>query len=93
MSDDCIRSATVITDVQSDLMVIDRELYNRSIKSVLKAEFDQKANFIEGNPNFNKWNAKCKKQLTMALEKETLPYESVLTKQGSRIEAIYFILT
>jgi hypothetical protein len=93
MSDDCIRTASIIADERCELIVIDRDLYNRSVKNVLKKEFEDKSNFIANSPYFRGWAPKYKKQLAMALQKETLPYEGSLTKQGDPVEAIYFILT
>jgi len=52
MSEDCVRTASIIADESSDLIVIDRELYNRSVKAVLKAEFevsDNRLSFILTN--------------------------------------------
>ena len=92
-SDDCIRTASIIADDTSELIVIDRELYNRSVQSVLRQEFEDKQNFITKNPLFSSWAPRYKKQLAMALQKETLPYEGVPTKQGTQVTAIYFILS
>lgn len=92
MSDDCIRTASIISDETSDLIVVDRELYNRSVKNVLKQEFEDKTNFIANSPFFQSWAPKYKKQLAMALLKETFPYDGVIAKQGEEVEAIYFIL-
>lgn len=93
MSDDCIRTASVLTEEPSDLIVFDRDLYNRSVKSVLKKEFDDKTNFIANSRYFRYWQNKHRKQLAMALTKVTMPYEAILTKQGQKVDAIFFLLT
>ena len=67
-------------------------MYNRSVKNVLKKEFEDKTNFIANNPYFNVWPPKYKKQLAMALIKEDYPYEGMITRQGDMVQAIYFIL-
>ena len=92
MSDDCIRTASIICNEPTDLIVVDRELYNRSVKNVLKKEFEDKSNFIASNPYFKAWPPKYKKQLAMALQIETVPYEGIVTKQGEPLEAIYYVL-
>ena len=46
LSDDCIRTASIITDTRSDMIVIGRSLYARSVQSVLKNDFEDKQNFI-----------------------------------------------
>jgi hypothetical protein len=93
MSDDCIRTASVIVDEPSDYIVVDRELYERSVKSVLKKEFEDKTNFIASCPFFKSWMPKYRKQLAMALQKECMPYDSILTRQGDAVENIFFLLS
>ena len=68
------------------------ELTCRSVKFVLQQEFEDKSNFIASNPFFKNWIPKYKKQLAMALETASFPYDAVLTKQGEPLSAIYFIL-
>lgn len=93
ISDDCIRTASIIADDCADLVMVDRELYDRSVKAVLQKEFEDKSDFIASSPYFSKWPPKYKKQLAMALVKETIPYENFLTKQGGPVNGIYFILS
>jgi len=93
MSEDCIRTASVLTEEPSDLIVFDRDLYNRSVKCVLKKEFDDKTNFIANSRYFRYWQNKYRKQLAMAMTKITMPYEATITKQGQAVDAIYFLLT
>ena len=80
------------SDVQTELIVIDRALYKRSVESVLKKQFEEKQNFINNCKFFQGWSLRYKKQLAMALQRDTLPYDSLLTKQGEPFNAIYFIL-
>jgi len=93
MSDDCIRTASVIVDEPSDYIVVGRELYERSVKSVLKKEFEDKTNFIAKCPYFKSWMPKYRNQLAMAMQKECFPYDAVLTRQGESIENIYYLLS
>lgn len=92
MSDDCIRTASIVAEEKTDLLVVDRSLYNRAVKDVLAREFEEKAAFIKDNPLFYNWAPRYKKQLAMALYKETFPYESVLVRQGEPVTNIYFII-
>ena len=66
--------------------------YGRCVKEVIRREFQQKADFIAQHPQFRHWAPKYRKQLTMALEKVTTPFEHVLCRQGSPVEAIYYIV-
>lgn len=61
ISEDCIRTASIIITEPADLIVVDRELYNRSVKEVLHKEFEDKRNFIANNPLFNNWPPKYEK--------------------------------
>lgn len=92
LSEDCIRTASVISDEVTDLLVVDRSLYNRSVRDVLAREFERKKTFIENHPLFSNWAPKYRTQLAMAMYQETLPYEGMLVKQGEPLSNIYFIL-
>ena len=65
---------------------------SKLLQETLAKEFEDKRNFITNNPLFSTWIPKYKKQLTMALYKETWPYDSVLVRQGDPVEFVYFIL-
>ncbi|CAC5415180.1 unnamed protein product [Mytilus coruscus] len=45
IKEDCVRTASVVTDEETDLMVVDRALYNRSVRDVLEREFHEKTEF------------------------------------------------
>ncbi|CAL1537153.1 unnamed protein product [Lymnaea stagnalis] len=92
-SDDNIRTASIVADERTDLLVVDRALYNRSMKEVLAKEFQQKTTFIKNNPLFSNWSPKYRKQLAMALYKDGYAYESSLVRQGDRTTYMYFILS
>ncbi|VDI54003.1 Hypothetical predicted protein [Mytilus galloprovincialis] len=93
MSDDCIRTASIISEEKTDLLMVDRALYNRAVKDVLAREFEEKAAFIKDSPLFSTWAPRYKKQLAMALYKESFPYESALVRQGDPLTNIYFIIS
>ncbi|RUS80429.1 hypothetical protein EGW08_011798, partial [Elysia chlorotica] len=90
---DSVRTASIIAEESTDLLVVDRKLYNRSIKEVLAKEFQEKTNFISNNNLFGNWAPKYRKQLAMAMYKETFGYESPLVRQGDRTAEMLFILS
>lgn len=92
VSDDAVRTATIIAEEDTDLLVVDRALYNRAVRDVLAEEFREKQAFIKTNDLFSSWIPKYRKQLAMAMYKETFPYDSVLVKQGETVNNIYFII-
>ncbi|KAK3087967.1 hypothetical protein FSP39_012913 [Pinctada imbricata] len=92
-SDDCVRTATIIAEENTDLLVVDRSLYNRAVKEVLAKEYEDKVNFIKTNPLFSNWIPRYRKQLSMAIYKESFPYNSQLVRQGDPVDNIYFIIS
>jgi len=93
LTDNGTRSASVIVDELTDLIVIDRALYSRCVRDVISQEFQQKDHFIAQHPHFRSWAPKYRKQLIMALEREVLSFDHVVTKQGAPVDAIYFIVS
>lgn len=91
IKEDCIRTASVVVNTETDLMVVDRALYNRSVKEVLEKEFNEKTEFVETNPLFLHWTPRLKKSLAIALKKEAFLYGCPLTKQGQSLNCAYFI--
>lgn len=92
MSEDCVRTATIIAEEVTDLLVVDRALYNRAVKEVLAKEYEDKVTFINSNPLFSAWPPRYKKQLTMAMYKEEFAYNTTLVKQGDPVDIIYFLI-
>ncbi|XP_061184603.1 uncharacterized protein LOC133192625 [Saccostrea echinata] len=92
MSEDCVRTATIIAEEETDLLVVDRALYNRAVKEVLAKEYEDKVSFINNNPLFSAWPPRYKKQLTMAMFKEEFTYNTTLVKQGDPVDIIYFLI-
>ncbi|WAR27359.1 KAPR-like protein [Mya arenaria] len=92
LKEDCIRTATVVADNETDLVVIDRALYNRSVRDVLEREYTQKNEFVDTNLLFKNWPARQKKLLVVALKKETAKYGSQVIRQGGPADHMYFLL-
>ncbi|XP_053403282.1 uncharacterized protein LOC123553732 [Mercenaria mercenaria] len=93
LKEDCIRTATVVADGDTDLVIIDRNLYNRSVKDVLEMEYQLKTKFVEENSLFKNWPSKQKKLLVVALKKESAKYGSYLLRQGNIADHMYFLLS
>ncbi|XP_033760941.1 uncharacterized protein LOC117342790 [Pecten maximus] len=91
IKEDCIRTASVVVDSNSELLVIDRALYNRSVRDVLEREFREKTEFVENNPLFEQWTSRQKKSMAISLKRDTFHYGCRLTKQGQEIDNVYFI--
>ena len=92
MNPDCIRTASVVAEEKTDLVVIHRDLYNRSVHKVVAREYSEKMNFIESLPLIGQWMPKFRKQLAAAFRREVFPFDCVLAKQGEPSTDVYFIM-
>jgi len=93
LTDDGTRTASVIADESTDLIVIDRALYERCVQDVIRREFQQKVDFIAQHPQFRHWAPKYRDQLTMSLDKQVMSFDHVVTRQGAPVNALYFIIS
>lgn len=89
---DCTRTASVVADEPCDLLVVDRALYNRTVREVLNLEWQEKTQFVQNNPLFSEWSSRHRKQLVISLRKESYQFGSVVAKQGQPVQNIYFVL-
>ena len=48
----CIRNASIIADETTDLLIVNRELYNRCLHAAQAAEFEQRTSFVANQPLF-----------------------------------------
>lgn len=81
----------MVIDEPADLMVVDRNLYNQSVRDVLEQEFQAKTRFVENNPLFRSWSARHRKQLAISLRMERWEFGSHLVRQGQAANRAYFI--
>uniref|UniRef100_A0A0L8G9R8 Cyclic nucleotide-binding domain-containing protein n=2 Tax=Octopus bimaculoides TaxID=37653 RepID=A0A0L8G9R8_OCTBM len=89
---DCTRTASVLADEECDLLVLNRLLYNRTVREVLNLEWQEKTQFVLRNPIFKEWSPKHRKQLVISLRKESYQFGAVIARQGQPVQNIYFIL-
>ncbi|CAF1203073.1 unnamed protein product, partial [Adineta ricciae] len=85
------RSATVMTITPTDLLVVDREVFSRTLKAAHERELQEKTEFINRCPLFSSWSPRLKRLVSLSLERGRFSYDSILYKQGSRADAVYFI--
>ncbi|VEL42594.1 unnamed protein product, partial [Protopolystoma xenopodis] len=71
ISRDCIRNATIIADEISNLIVVNRDLYNRSLRVFQEAEFRERSDFVNHCGLFANWIRSMKRQAAMSLRRET----------------------
>ena len=92
ISKDCVRNASIICEETTDLIVVNRELYNRSLKAAQLAEFEEKLNFVADNPFFSNWQQKFKRQMSMSIVKVKVPYDGYIVRQGDPVYGLKFVL-
>lgn len=91
ISDD-VRNATIISDTRSQFLVLDKVVYNRSLRKTQEADFKAFSNFVNSSPLFLNWSPRYKKQVAMSLSRSIFPFETEIVKQGSKINGIGFIV-
>ncbi|XP_013410687.1 uncharacterized protein LOC106173902 [Lingula anatina] len=92
ITEDCVRTASVIVDTKTDLLVVSRELFNRCLRAAKEQEFNAKMAFVNNCEYFCSWQPKCKRQLAMSLIKRTIPFDGLILKQGDPVEGIFYII-
>ncbi|CAF0903653.1 unnamed protein product [Didymodactylos carnosus] len=85
------RSATVITATYTDLLVVNRDVFNRTLKWAHEKELQEKTEFINKCPMFSTWNPRMKRLVSLNLERGRFSFDALLFKQGERANAVYFI--
>lgn len=88
---DCVRNASCISDDVTDLLIVNRDLYNRSLRAHQAQEYADKLRFVSEFPLFSNWQPRFKKMMAMSLKKETLPFESTIVRQGDAVDGLYFL--
>ncbi len=64
---------------------------NRTLKSAHEKELQEKTEFINRCPLFSSWSARLKRLVSLSLERGRFSYDSMLYKQGTIADAVYFI--
>jgi CRP-like cAMP-binding protein len=84
-----MHQSSVVTNTPTDLLVIDRNLYHRSIERIQKADLREKNKFLDSLSIFAKWSQQSRSQLLAALQQGY--HSGVLFKQGAVSSHVYFI--
>ena len=87
----CIRNASIVADEATDLVIVSRELFNRSLGAAQAAEFEERNSFVQGHPFFRNWSPRTKRQLAMSIRKEAFQFDQQMIRQGGEVEYLYFV--
>ncbi|BFZ00757.1 hypothetical protein BsWGS_03796 [Bradybaena similaris] len=91
VKENCMRTASCIATSECDCLVIDRSLYNVSVKEFIEKEFRDKTLFVERNPLFKSWTPRQKNQLIISMRKVRVGFGEKLARQGHEMDTVYFI--
>ncbi|XP_022104938.1 uncharacterized protein LOC110986920 isoform X2 [Acanthaster planci] len=86
-----IRSASVIADQPTGLIVVDRDLYNRSLKAVQQQEFAGKKKFVNTFPLFSHWTPRQRNVMAMSLTRVRYQFGNSIVRQGDKVRGLIFI--
>ncbi|KAK7479018.1 hypothetical protein BaRGS_00029779 [Batillaria attramentaria] len=88
---DCVRTASVVADTHMDLLIVERDLFNRCLRGIVAEDMLAKTQFVERNPIFRSWPPRQRKQLVISLTTERVSYGARIIRQGQEASQIYFI--
>lgn len=84
-----LRYASAVTNSASDLLVVDRTLYHRSLERVQKAEAKEKTKFVDSVSILTKWSQQNRSHLISTLQHGR--HSDIIFKQGAPASHVYFI--
>ncbi|XP_033120425.1 uncharacterized protein LOC117119699 [Anneissia japonica] len=89
---DNVRSASIISDLPTDLIMVNRDLYNRCLKTAQEMQFKEKKEFVGTCSLFSNWTPRQRKIMAMSFTKTRYDYDNTIVKQGEPVRGIFFIL-
>ncbi|XP_060592955.1 uncharacterized protein LOC132747561 isoform X3 [Ruditapes philippinarum] len=90
---DTFRNASIIANESTDLIVIDQDLFDRSLRAEQEARYAEIRDFIDDHPFFKDMNTKFKKLLEMSLRKERYIFDTNIIRQGDPVTGLHFIIS
>lgn len=87
------RNATIIANDPCDLLVVSRNLYNKTLHAFQAKEYAERQKFVQDCPLFHKWNTRYRKMAAMSLVKSTIKFEDVIVKQGMTVDGLHFVVS
>ncbi|KAG5446306.1 hypothetical protein CSKR_113498 [Clonorchis sinensis] len=73
------------------LVVIPRALYDKTVRSIIEAQFRMRTDFVNHVPYFRRLNSRLKEQIILSLEIQTFEYGCELFRAGSEYRGFYYI--
>ncbi|ELT96736.1 hypothetical protein CAPTEDRAFT_222490 [Capitella teleta] len=92
MTKESLRNASIVADEDADLLVIQRDLFNGTLKARQEEEYAERHAFIRSCRLFDNWTPKFKRLLEMSIRKESFMFDSLLVQQGEPVIGMHFII-
>ncbi|XP_050411269.1 uncharacterized protein LOC126825617 isoform X1 [Patella vulgata] len=93
INNDCVRNASIISTEVCDLLVVRKDLYNRSLRSHQSQAFEEKQRFVNSLPLFHSMPFRYKNMMAMSLKKDIFKFEDLIVKQGTPVDGLIFIIS
>ena len=87
-----IRNASIIADERTDLLVVDHDVYYRSLHASQAEEFEARVQFVNDHPLFRCWPVQHRRQMAMSIQRRRALFDDVIVRQGDGVDAMFFIL-
>ncbi|KAJ3302368.1 hypothetical protein HDU76_005534, partial [Blyttiomyces sp. JEL0837] len=88
---DQARAATIVTVRQTELVLVQKEDYNRVLRFVHQKHTAEMVNFLKSIPIFQDWTASALKAIAGKMSFREMPPGSVILEEGKRCDNLYFI--
>ncbi|KAL4222922.1 hypothetical protein ACF0H5_018962 [Mactra antiquata] len=92
VNQDAVRNASIIADEDTDMIVIDRDLFERSLKEEQETRYAEIRTFIDEHPFFKDMNTRFKKLLEMSIRKERYIFDTNIIRQGEPVVGLHFFV-
>ena len=80
---DSKRNATIIAECYTETAVIERSIYNKSLKRAHQKDLDDKMDFVGKLPFFKNWSRWSRVQMAMCLNKTEMTFDCPINKTGN----------
>ncbi|XP_033116831.1 uncharacterized protein LOC117116849 isoform X2 [Anneissia japonica] len=87
------RNASVISDSKMHVIIVNRDVYSRSLKISQQKDLEERTNFVDTYPLFRDWRPRYRSMLAMSLRRATIEFNNNIVRQGAPLTNLYFILS
>ncbi|KAJ3208612.1 hypothetical protein HDU67_006625 [Dinochytrium kinnereticum] len=93
LATDAPRSATIITDERSEIIRVEKDDYNKIIKSIHQKENIEMYSFIRRMPVFANWTKAAIMSISLNMKVRKFQHGEIIYKQGDDLKWFYIVKT